>query len=189
MKKFIPILLVLMAFGLFSSCDSTPERPDFYYRFKFNGEQKEFKASAEADIIFIDTPSGLNLATFTMVSGRDTDRNALVIGLRYRDDLQTRYEMQVPIMVNNVLSPTLTFLYLDENGRAFSASLLRSQNPGALDDGFVEFTDITVDGSYGIFEATVFDPLEETSELSARQVFRITEGEFFLPNVASIRTN
>jgi hypothetical protein len=188
MKKIIPILLVLMAFGLFSSCDSRPERPDYFYRFKFNGVEKEFKASTDADIIFIDAPGGLKLATFTMVSGRDTDRNALIIGLRYRDEMVRSYEMQTPIMVNGVLSPTLTFLYLDENGKPYLATLLQSQNPGARDDGRLEFTEITPEGSFGTFEAVVFDPSEETSELSARQAFTITEGEFFLPNVASIRT-
>lgn len=188
MKKNFLILVSFLVIGLFASCDRGPERPDYFYRFKFNGVEKEFKASTDADIIFIDAPGGLKLATFTMVSGRDTDRNALIIGLRYRDEMLRSYEMQTPIMVNGVLSPTLTFFYLDENGKAYLATLLQSQNPGARDDGRVAFTDITPEGSFGTFEAVVFDVTEETSELSARQAFTITEGEFFLPNVASIRT-
>ncbi|MGY6742460.1 MAG: hypothetical protein ACXIUQ_06970 [Cecembia sp.] len=188
MHRILKLLMVLAIFGIFSSCDRGPERPDFYYRFKVNGVQKEFKASPKADITFIDTQMGFNLATFTMVTGSRTDRNAFVIGLRYRGELQTAYEMQVPIIVNGVLSPTLTFFYLDENGRSFLGTLLQSENPGALDDGRVEFTAITPEGSYGTFEAIIFDPNEETSELSARQMVRITDGEFFLPNVASIRT-
>ncbi|EKB48873.1 hypothetical protein [Cecembia lonarensis] len=188
MKRILTVFLTLTIFGLFSSCDRGPERPDFYYRFKFNGVQKEFKASTDADITFIETQFGFNLATFTMVTGRNTDRNALVIGLRYIGELQTAYQMQTPIMVNNVLSTTLTFFFLDENGKPYLATLLQSENPGALDDGRVEFTAITPEGSYGTFEAIVFDPTEETSELSARQIYRITDGEFFLPNVSSIRT-
>ncbi|MCC6009357.1 MAG: hypothetical protein JJU40_17035, partial [Rhodobacteraceae bacterium] len=135
MKRFIKLSIFLVVFGLFASCDRGPERPGYFYRFKFNGVQKEFKASTDADIIFIDAPGGLKLATFTMVTGRDTDRNALVIGLRYRGEMGTSFEMQNPIMVNGILSPTLTFLYFDENGKAYLATLLQSQNPGALDDG------------------------------------------------------
>jgi hypothetical protein len=188
MKRLINLMVILIVFGLFSSCDRGPERPDFYYRFKFNGVQKEFKAGPNSDITFIDTQGGFNLATFTMVTSSNPDRNALIIGLRYRGELSTAYEMQSPIMVNGILSPTLTFLYLDENGKPFLATLLQSENPGARDDGRLVFTDITREGSFGTFEAIIFDPLEETSELSARQAYRITDGEFFLPNVASIRT-
>ncbi|PSL07091.1 hypothetical protein [Cecembia rubra] len=180
-------LVLLLIFLVFSSCEKD-NRPDFYYRFKFEGVQREFKATSEADIIFIDTPSGLKLATFTMVSGKDTKKNSMVIGLRYTGDLERTYEMQNPIMVNGVLAPTLTFVYYDENGRAYLASLLQSENLGARDDGKLTFTDLTVEGAYGTFEAIVFDPLESTSELSARKAFKITDGEFFLPMVASIRT-
>lgn len=188
MKRILNLLVMVTVFGLFASCDRGPERPDFYYRFKFNGVQKEFKGNKNADITFIETQFGFNLATFTMVTGKNSDRNAVVIGLRYRGDMERFYEMQTPIMVNGVLSPTLTFLYLDENGKGYLATLLQSENPGARDDGRLAFTDITPEGSFGTFEVILFDPTEETSELSARQEFRITDGEFFLPNVASIRT-
>ena len=188
MKSVLNLLVMFVVFGLFASCDRGPERPDYFYRFKFNGVQKEFRASADADIIFIDTPSGVKLATFTMVTGNNTQRNTIVIGLRYRDELATSYEMQTPIIVNGILSPTLTFLYLDENGKSYLSTLLQSENPGARDDGRLVFTDFTTEGSLGTFEAILFDPTEGTAELSARQEFRITDGEFFLPNVAEIRT-
>lgn len=181
------ILALGFVFLLFSSCEKD-NRPDFYYRFKFEGVKREFKASAKADIIFIDTPSGVKLATFTMVTGKETNKNAIAIGLRYTGELERSYEMQNPIFVNDILSPVLTFLYYDENGKAYLASLLQSQNLGARDDGRVTFTELTNQGAYGTFEAIVFDPLEQTSELSARRAYKITEGEFFLPMVASIRT-
>jgi len=187
MKALRTILALLLIFIVFSSCEKD-NRPDFYYRFKFNGVQKEFKATREADITFVETDRGFNFATFTMVSEKNTKRNSIVIGLRYFGELQRSYEMQNPIVVNGVVSPTLTFVYYDENGRIYLAALLQSQNLGARDDGRVTFTQITPEGSYGTFEAIVFDTNEQTSELSARRAFTITDGEFFLPNVSSIRT-
>ncbi|MDX5478381.1 MAG: hypothetical protein LPJ98_07970, partial [Cyclobacteriaceae bacterium] len=97
------------------------------------------------------------------------------------------YIMQEPVFVSGVLSPALTFLYLDENGKIFLGGRLQSENPGARDNGSLIFTDITTEGSYGRFEAVVFDAEDETSELSARQAFTITDGEFFLPNFVSLR--
>jgi hypothetical protein len=187
MKALRNTLALLLIFMVFSSCQKD-DRPDFYYRFKFNGVQKNFKATSEADITFVETNMGFNFATFTMVSERNTKRNSMVIGLRYTGELQRSYEMQTPILVNGILAPTLTFVYYDENGKEYLGTLLQSQHLGAMDDGRLTFTQITPEGSYGTFEAIVFDPREPTSELSARRQFIISDGEFFLPNVSSIRT-
>lgn len=187
MKVFSKIIPIILLLAVLTGCDKD-ERPDYYYRFKINGVQKEFRANRDANIVFIET-GGLNTTTFTMVTGNDPNKNSLTIQLRTVEDVTqgVTYIMQEPVFVSGVLSPALTFLYLDENGKIFLGGRLQSENPGARDNGSLIFTDITKEGSYGRFEAVVFDAEDETSELSARQAFTITDGEFFLPNFVSLR--
>lgn len=183
-SKIIPIILLLAAL---TGCDKD-ERPDYYYRFKINGVQKEFRANRDANIVFIET-GGANSTIFTMVTGNDPEKNSMIISLRTVESVVqgTTYIMQEPVFVNSILSPALTFVYFDENGKQFIGGMLQSENPGARDNGSLIFTDITTEGSYGRFEAVVFDAEDETSELSTRQAFTITDGEFFLPNFISLR--
>lgn len=187
MKVFGKILPFILLLTVLIGCDKD-ERPDYYYRFKINGVQKEFRANKDANIVFIET-GGLNTTTFTMVTGNDPEKNSLTIQLRTVEDVTqgVTYIMQEPIFVGSVLAPALTFLYLDENGKIFLGSRLQSENPGARDDGSLIFTSITTEGSYGRFEAIIFDAEDGTSDLSSRQVYTITDGEFFLPNFISLR--
>ena len=183
-KLFIFVLLIFSLTG----CEKEPEGPDYFFRFKFNGVQKEFKATKDSNIVFIDD-QGLQLATFNMVSQQDPAKNSIFIGLRTPETpkIGITYEMQVPIIVQGELSTQVTFLYFDENGKAFLATLLASSHPGARDDASVTFSEISTEGSNGTFEALVFEAEDETSDLSNRQAFTITDGEFFLPNLVSLR--
>jgi hypothetical protein len=188
MKILGKIVTFVLLIAALTGCEKDPERPDYYFRFRFNGVQKEFKASNDSNIVFIED-GGLQLATFNMVSQKDPAKNSVYIGLRTPDTPQVgvRYDMQIPVNVQGVLSPQVTVLYFDENGKAFLATLLASSNPGARDDASVTFSEITTEGSYGTFEALVFEAEDETSELSTRQAYTITGGEFFLPNFVSLR--
>lgn len=173
----------------FSSCDKEPDRPDYYYRFKVNGVQKEFKANNNSGILFLDDPNGVNkYMIFSMTTGRDDDRNAISLSLRTLETITigTRYEMQLGINVNQQVVPRITLLYFDENGNQFIAGLLQRDNPGARDDAWVVFDELTQEGSFGRFEATLF-PADFEGELSARPEMRITDGEYFLPNHISMR--
>lgn len=185
-RIILPLILVLF---IFSSCEKEVPRPNYYYKFKVNGVEKEFKGSTDANIVFIDDPNSDNHFTiFTFVTGDDPNKNAVIISLRTTQAplYRTTYQMQRTIFVNSQPTPTLTFIYLDENGKEYGATLLQSSNPGALDDGSLILTELTSEGSYGRFEAVVFD-LNDTGEPSQRTPVNITDGEFFMPNFVSLR--
>jgi len=183
--KIVTFALLIVAL---TGCEKDPERPDYYFRFRFDGVQKEFRATNDSNIVFIED-GGLQIATLTMVSQKDPAKSSIIIGLTTPDSprVGVTYDMQVPVIVNGTLASQVSFVYFDENGKPFLAYLLASSNPGARDDGSLTFTEINREGSYGTFEALVFDAEDETSELSARQAYTITGGEFFLPNLVSLR--
>ena len=189
MKSVKNILLLLMVILTFSSCEKDDPRPDYYYKFKVNGVQKEFKGNKDANIVFIEDPNSNNRFTiFTFVTGNDPTKNAIVISLRttVTPEYGVKYEMQNPIIINNQVVPLLAFIYLDENGKEYGATLLQSQHPGAMDDGSLMLTELTTEGSFGTFQAVTFDA-NQTGELSQRQPLNITDGEFFMPNLVSLR--
>ena len=180
---------LLMVLILFSSCDKEDPGPNYFYKFKINGIEKEFKGSKDANIVFIEDPNSSNRFTiYTFVTGNDPSKNAVVISLRTNvtPEYGVRYNMQNPILVNDVVAPTLSFVYFDENGKEYGATLLQSNNPGAADDGSLIMTELTAEGSTGMFEATMFD-LNYVGELSQREPMYLTEGEFFMPNFVSLR--
>ncbi|EOZ93591.1 hypothetical protein A33Q_3537 [Indibacter alkaliphilus LW1] len=188
--RFLRNLLLLITFvAVFSSCDREPDRPDYYYRFKVNGVQKEFRANTDSGILFLDDPNEVNrYMLFNMTTGRDNEKNSLFISLRTLETITigTRYEMQLGINVNNQVVPRITVLYFDENGDQFIADLLQRDNPGARDDAWIVFDELIQEGSYGRFEATIFS-VDDDGELSERQDILITDGEFFIPNFISLR--
>jgi len=189
MKITRNILLFVMALFTLSSCEKEDPRPNYYYKFKVNGVEKEFKASTDANIVFIEDPNSENRFTiFTFVTGNDPKKNTIVISLRTTipPEYRVKYEMQKTIFINSQPAPVLTFIYFDENGKEYGATLLQSQNPGAMDNGTLTLTDLTTEGSYGIFEAVMFD-LNQTGELSQRTPLNITDGQFFIPNFVSLR--
>jgi hypothetical protein len=188
MKILVKIFTFVLLIIALTGCDKEPERPDYYFRFRFNGVQKEFRATNDSNIVFIED-GGLQLATFNMVSQKNPAINSIYIGLRTTEAPQVgvTYELQVPVIVQGELSPQVTVLYFDENGKAYLASLLTFSNPGARDDATVTFTEISREGSIGTFDALVFEAEDETSEISNRQEFTITGGEFYLPNLVSLR--
>lgn len=189
MKIFINFLLLLMVIFTFSSCEKDDLRPNYYYKFKVNGVQKEFRGSIDANIVFIEDPNSANRFTiFTFVTGDDPTKNAIVISLRttVTPEFGVKYEMQNPIPINEQVVPMLAFIYLDENGKEYNATLLQSQHPGAMDNGSLMLTELTSEGSMGVFEAVTFD-VNHTGELSQRQPLTITDGEFFMPNLVSLR--
>ncbi|WP_373524221.1 hypothetical protein [Aquiflexum sp.] len=183
------LLLCLFVIFAFSSCDKEDPRPNYYYKFKVNGVEKEFKANNDANIVFIeDTNSSNRFTIFTFITGSDPNKNAIIISLRttVSPEFGVNYTMQNPIVVNEQTAPSLTFIYLDENGKEYGATLLQSRNPGAMDDGSLMLTELSAEGSYGTFQAVTFD-LNSTGELSQRQSLILTDGEFFMPNVVSLR--
>lgn len=183
------LLLCLFVVFAFSSCDKDEPRPNYYYKFKVNGVEKEFKGSKDANIVFIEDPNSVNRFTiFTFVTGTDPNKNAIIISLRttVTPEFGVNYTMQNPILVNQQTAPSLTFIYLDENGKEYGAILLQSENPGAMDNGSLMLTELTAEGSYGTFDAITFD-LNQTGDLSQRQPLNLTEGEFFMPNIVSLR--
>lgn len=190
-KMKIPKILLLCLFVVFafSSCDKEDPRPNYNYKFKVNGVEKEFSGSNDANIVFIEDPNSSNRFTiFTFVTGNDPNKNAIIISLRTNvtPEFGVNYEMQNPILVNDQPAPALTLIYLDENGKEYGAVLLQSLNPGAMDNASLMLTELTTEGSYGTFEAVAFD-LNQTGELSQRTPLNITDGEFFMPNVVSLR--
>jgi hypothetical protein len=185
MKNIAISILLLFTIFSFSSCEKEEPQPDYYYSFKVNGVQKEFKANKDAGITFLE--DGANRFTlFNMVTGTALSKNAIIMSFRNREQIQLglTYTMQNPIMVNGTLSPSLVLIYFDENGKEFGATLLQSSNPGALDDCSFKITDFTTEGSLGEFEGVLFD-LSATGDLSQRTPLLITEGKFFLPNFVS----
>ncbi|WP_373494646.1 hypothetical protein [Aquiflexum sp.] len=183
------LLLCLFVVFAFSSCNKDEPRPNYFYKFKVNGVEKEFKASNDANIVFIEDPNSDNRFTlFTFVTGSDPNKNAVIISLRttVAPEYGLKYEMQRTVFVNSQPTPVLTFIYLDENGKEYGATLLQSQNPGAMDNGSLTLTGLTTEGSIGRFEAVVFD-LNHTGELSQRTPLNLTDGEFFIPNFVSLR--
>lgn len=189
MRLLSKILLFTVFVAVFTSCDKEPDRPDYYYRFKVNGVQKEFKANTDSGILFLEDPNAANrYMLFNMTTGRDNEKNALFISLRTLESITigTRYEMQLGITVNNTVVPRITVLYFDENGDRFIADLLQTDNPGARDDAWVIFDELIQEGSYGRFEATIYS-VDDDGELSERQDMFITDGEFFIPNFISLR--
>ncbi len=187
MDKIKQLLVFALLILVMASCKEEDPRPDYYYRFKVDGVQKEFKATKDAGIVFLDEPNSTNrIMFFTMVSETDPNKNSLVISLRTTESVQsgTEYRMQEPLTVNNALVPRISFLYFDENAESFGATLLRDNNPGARDNATLIFTQITTEGSYGEFSAVIFD-MEASGDLADREAVLITDGEFFLPNFAS----
>lgn len=176
--------IILIAFLLNSCGEKEAPRPDYNFSFKVNGVTKEFKANRDSDITFVTNQGTGNRTTiFTMLSGNDPSKNSISIVLRTNTSLSigTRYEMQVPITVNNVVVPSIVFQYFDEDGKEYAAYLLKSANFGAGDDASIILSDFTDEGSFGLFEGVLFD-VTDTSDLSQRTPLLITEGRFFLPN-------
>lgn len=188
MKIIKNILLLAILLIVLTSCKDDDPRPDYYYRFKVNGVQKEFRANKDSGIVFLDAPNSINkIIFFTMVTGADPEKNAIVISLRSTEEAESgiEYKMQEPLTVNNTIVPRISIVYFDENGKTFGATLLQSLNPGARDDARLKFTQITTEGSYGEFQAIAFD-MSATGDLGSRQELLITDGEFFMPNFVSL---
>lgn len=186
MKNIALSFLLLFTVFLFSSCEKEEPRPDYFYSFKVNGVQKEFRINNDGGITFLeDGPNRFTL--FNMVTGNDLSKNSIIMSFRNKDQIELglRYIMQNPIVINGTLSPSLALIYFDENGKEFGATLLQSSNPGALDDCSFKITNFTTEGSIGEFEGVVFD-LSDSGPLANRTPVLITEGKFFLPNFVSI---
>jgi hypothetical protein len=184
--RFIYLLLVAV---IFFSCNKEEPRPNYFYKFKVNGVQKEFSASTNSNIVYIDdVNTGVQISFFTMVTGNDASKNTMVISLRTAGPLAIgdTYRMQDEIIVQGTRSPSLAFVYFDETGKEYGATLLQSTNPGAGDNGSLRLTSFDTNGSYGTFEAVIF-PIAGTGNLADRIPVQITEGEFFLPNFVSNR--
>ncbi|MCL6261312.1 hypothetical protein M3O96_19580 [Aquiflexum sp. TKW24L] len=189
MKNFLTLIIFSFSILILTSCgkDEVP-KPEYYYKFKVNGVQKEFKASDDASIFFTQDQGSTNRRTlFTMVSGTDPLKNTIVMSYRSPTSIVVgnTYQMQAPIIIGGVENPSILFFYFDENGKEYGASLLKSSNPGANDNVFFSFTEFSNENSKGNFEAVIFD-LSATGDLNRREVVEITEGEFFLPNFISI---
>jgi hypothetical protein len=185
MKRITQIICLLLVVFAASSCEKEPERPDYNYSFKINGVEKRFSASNDANIVFIDdVVNGLRLAVWTMVTGSDPEKNSVIISLRTTERLELglTYQMQEELLVQGRLSPRMTMIYFDENGKAFGATLLRSQNPGARDNCSLTLSDFTTEGTIGTFEGVLFDLSNTTTPLAERTAVLLTEGKFFLPN-------
>lgn len=185
MKNIGISILLLFAVFSFSSCEKEDPKPDYYYSFKVNGVQKEFKINKDAGITFLeDGPNRFTL--FNMVTGDVLSKNAMIMSFRNSEQIELglRYIMQNPIVVNGTVSPSLVLIYFDENGKEYGATLLQSSNPGALDDCSFKITDFTTEGSVGEFEGVVFD-LSDSGPKANRTPVLITEGKFFLPNFIS----
>lgn len=188
MKTLHRILSFAIVLLILTSCKDEDPRPDYYYKFKVNGVQKEFKATKDAGIVFLDEPNSINkIIFFTMVSNSDPQKNSVVISLRSTEDVESgiEYQMQEPLTVNSTIVPRISIVYFDEKGKSFGATLLQSLNPGARDNAKLKFTQITTEGSYGTFEAIAFD-MSATGDLNVRQELLITDGEFFMPNFVSL---
>lgn len=189
MKLLSKILLLFCIVALYSSCDKEPERPDYYFRYKINGVQKDFKANTDSGILFLDDPESINkFAFFTMTTGDDNEKNSIFMSLRYQESLEPgfTYIMQEPVVVNDQVVARISTVYFDENGIEHGAVLLRSNHPGAEDNATVTLTSLVEEGSYGTFTAVVF-PSDATGDLADRTPIRITDGEYFLPNFRSLR--
>jgi hypothetical protein len=185
MKNIALSLLLILAVFSFSSCEKEDPKPEYFYSFKVNGVLKEFKTNKDAGITFLE--NGANRFTlFNMVTGDVLSKNAIIMSFRNTDQIELgqKYDMQNPIMVNGTLSPSLVLIYFNENGKEYGATLLKSQNPAALDDCSFIITDFTTEGSVGEFEGVIFD-LSATGDLGQRTPVLITEGKFFLPNFVS----
>jgi hypothetical protein len=185
MKNIGLTILLLIAVFSFSSCEKEEPKPNYFYSFKVNGVQKEFKANNDAGITFLeDGPNRFTL--FNMVTGDNLSKNAMIMSFRNQEQIQLglTYIMQNPIMVNGTLSPSIALVYFDENGKEYGATLLQSSNPGAADDCSFKITDFTTEGSTGEFEGVLFD-LADPRPLDQRIPLLITEGKFFLPNFVS----
>jgi hypothetical protein len=189
MKALFKTLLIISIAVVSLSCNKEEPRPNYYYKFKVNGVQKEFSASNMSNIVYIDdVNSGIQISFFTMVTGSDQNKNSMIISLRTSNPLVIgdTYNMQDEILVQGQVVPSMAIIYLDENGREFSATKLQRTNPGAADNGSITLTAFDTEGSMGTFEAIVFDE-RATGNLATRVPVRITDGEFFLPNFVSNR--
>lgn len=186
MKRIIQLLSLLLILFAASSCEKEPERPNYNYSFKIDGVEKSFSASTDANIFFKDNiGGGVRLAFWTMVTGKDPEKNAVIVSLRTYDRLQLglTYQMQDEIVVGGQVVPTMTMVYFDENGKEYGAILLRSQNPGARDNCSLTLSDFTTEGTNGTFEGVLFDLSDTTTPLADRKAVLLTEGKFFLPNL------
>lgn len=189
MKNTITLLFLAFTLLTLTSCDKNEiPKPEYFYKFKINGVQKEFRASDDASIYFTqDQGTSTRRTLFTMVSGTDPLKNTIVMSFRSFSSIVVgnTYQMQSPIPVDGVENPSIIFLYFDENGKEYGATLLKTANPGANDNAFFSISEFTNENSKGTFEAVIFD-LSATGDLNRREVVAITEGEFFLPNFISI---
>jgi hypothetical protein len=185
MKRITQIVSLILVLFAASSCEKEPERPNYNYSFKVDGVEKSFSASNDANIVFIDDViNSLRLTVWTMVTGSDPEKNAVIISLRTNErlELDFTYQMQEEIVVRGQVSPRMTMIYFDENGKAYGATLLRTQNPDARDNCTLKITDFTTEGTIGTFEGVLFDLSDTTTPISRRKSVLVTEGKFFLPN-------
>ncbi len=129
------------------------------------------------------------MAVWTMITGSDPEKNSVIVSLRTNERLEMgiNYQMQEEIVVQGRVSPRMTMIYFDENGKAYGATLLRSQNPGARDNCNLTLTDFTTEGTTGTFEGVLFDLSDTTTPLADRTAVLLTEGKFFLPNFVENR--
>lgn len=184
MKNYLPLLFLGIILLFNTACDREDDRPDYFYSFNVDGVEKNFRANRDANIVFIDdSQNNIRLTTWTMVTGNNTERNAIVIALRTvsRLELGFTYEMQIPIVVNNVTSPSIAFFYLDENGKAWGALNLASLNPGTPENASIRLVDFSSEGTTGVFDGVLVD-MEDDRPLNQRRTIQLTNGRFFLPN-------
>ncbi|GHB23541.1 hypothetical protein [Mongoliitalea lutea] len=184
MKNYLPLLFLGIILLFNSACDREDDRPDYFYSFSVDGVEKNHRANRDANIVFIDdSQNNIRLTTWTMVTGNNTERNAIVIALRTieRLELGFTYQMQVPIVVNSVTSPSIAFFYLDENGKAWGALNLESLNPGTPENASIRLVDFSAEGTTGVFDGVLVD-MEDDRPLNQRRTIQITNGRFFLPN-------
>jgi hypothetical protein len=169
---------------LCNSCSTDSEDPDgqdsddkvYYIKFKYNGVQKDYRMNTLAQFYYDNN----NLSYRCNLTGglkANNAADAFTLFVVNKEALTTnkKYQMKNGIeMQNGGVMPQVIAVFLNENGKGYTAQFLSTDFLAFDDEAEMMFTEITDKYTKGTFTARVFTSAPDREELL------ITDGEFRL---------
>lgn len=180
------LLFAVLILAACSGGDDPQPQSEYFFKFKVNGVQKEFKANLPTHLMAMtyNATADVHMATAIILGdGSDGTKNFVSITALNEEPFATgiTYRMQEAILYTGVPVVRIQFTYSDEDGNLYNAVLFQRDGLPMLrtDDASIHFSSITQTKVEGTFDATVLGPVFTTTGRDNNEL-KITEGQFSL---------
>lgn len=183
------ILFSFFSLLLFASCSKTEDPApgdDYYIKFKINGTEVEYKASAINAVSLAHTPPHYIFGTTVTGPGSDGTKNFISISAVHETEFEAgvTYNLQDGTQAGAVRIGKVSLTYADNNGDIYNAVILQSSVPSIVvkDSATWRFNSLDTQLATGVFSGLVIGPVSTTTGRGTVEL-AVTDGEFRLPVV------